>query len=147
MTAKYAKIAQHVTVDSEGIKLHIAVDETACGVKITSISMCVDNEDYVGDLAVNWDVSGLENTGGGNMGTLLMRGWQDELGQVMGRFYWNNGFNTRLRELLSAVGFSKEAVADVSTSEWGMQGEGRASYDAFQIAREMRAAVNAHQPV
>jgi hypothetical protein len=141
MTANYAEIAKHVTIDNEGITLSIKVDEVACGVKVTGIGMFVDKEgNGDGDLAVNWDMTGLENTGGGNMGTLLMRGWQDEVGNVMGRFYWNNEFNARLKELLIAAGFSN-AAAHVTTSEWGMQEEGRASYDASSIADEVRECV------
>lgn len=75
------------------------------------------------------------------MGNLLMRGGGDEVGNVMGEFYWQRGFNTRLHAILTEAGFSATAVADVSGSEWGMQDEGRASYDAYELADEVRAAM------
>jgi hypothetical protein len=61
---------------------------------------------------------------------------------TMGEFYWENCFATQLEAILLAAGFSTEAVADVCTSEWGMQDVGRASYDANCIAEEMLAAHN-----
>ena len=140
-------IAKHVIKTDENYMLHIAVDETSCGVYVMSISMCVgagvDEDGYAGDgdLAVNWGVDGLENTGGGDMGTLIMRGSNDEVGKVMGKFYWKHMFDARLRELLIAAGFSLAAARDVSGSEWGMQDEGRASYDAGLIADEVRKAM------
>ena len=36
---------------------------------------------------------------------------------------------------------SASAVAEVTGSEWGMQDEGRASYDANSIADEVRAHI------
>ena len=138
---------QNVTRTEDGLALNIAVNEKFAGVTVTSITMhigteCDDEYWGDGDLAVNWATTGLQNTGGGDMGMLLMRGSNDEVGTVMGRFYWDNGFTARLRKILIANGFSKEAANDVSTSEWGMQDEGRASYDAYAIADEIRAAFN-----
>ena len=144
-----AKFTQYITEDVDGFMLEIAVNEQFAGVTVESVTMFIakhkDNEDddtYYGDsdLAVNWNIEGLENTGGGDMGTLIMRGWDDEVGRVMGEFYWQHGFDARLREILVAAGFSAEAAGDVSGSEWGMQDEGRASYDAYEIANEVRAA-------
>jgi len=139
------KIAQFVTVEDCGdsFVLHKEIDEQFAGVKVTGISLYVykDEDEGCGDLAVSWNVDGLENTGGGDMGMLLMRGDNDEVGVVMGEFYWENGFTARLKELLAEMGFSADAVDDVTTSEWGMQDEGRASYDAYAIADEVRNAM------
>lgn len=130
----------------DGVHFTIAVNERHCGVLVESITMFVstykeDEDDEFwgdGDLAVNYSIEGLENTGGGDMGTLIMRGWDDELGTVMRKFYSEEAFTGRLREILIAHGFSAEAAANVNGSEWGMQDEGRASYDAYEIADEVR---------
>ena len=133
------QIKDVVTQNEEGFNLHIALNEMFAGVKVTSISMFIANDDDSdGDLAVNWEADTLENTGGGNMGTLLMRGDEDEVGAVMGEFYWERGFDKRLKEILIAHGFSAKAAADVRGSEWGMQDEERASYDAYELASEVR---------
>jgi hypothetical protein len=89
---------------------------------------------------VNWDASKLQNNGGGNMGTLLMRGWNDAVGAVMRRFYSEGEFDSAVHDALCAAGFSSNA-AGIYGSEWGMQEEGRASYDAYSIADEVRAAM------
>ena len=140
-----SKIAQNVTVEDcgDGFMLHKEIDEQFAGVKVTDISLYVhkDEDEGCGDLAVTWSTDGLENTGGGDMGMLLMRGDNDEVGAVMGEFYWENGFTARLKELLVDMGFSEAAADDVATSEWGMQDEGRASYDAYAIAEEVRNAM------
>jgi hypothetical protein len=65
--------------------------------------------------------------------------------QTMQEFYWEDAFADTLNNILLENGFSKQAVADVSTSEWGMQDAGRASYDAFEIAAEMLALHNIKQ--
>lgn len=139
------KIAQYVTVEDcgDGFMLHREIDEQFAGVKVTGICLYVhaDEDEGCGDLAVTWSTDGLENTGGGDMGCLLMRGDGDEVGAIMGEFYWENGFTARLQELLVEMGFSAEAANDVATSEWGMQDEGRASYDAYAIAEEVRNAM------
>lgn len=146
------QIKDVVTRDAEGFTLHIALDEVFCGVKVTSVSMFIsadaEGEDGDvfwgdGDLAVNWDMEGLQNDESADtMGTLLMRNLHsdDEVTKVMSEFYWQHGFDERLREILLAHGFSADAVSDVCTSEWGMQDEERASYDAYALAHEVRAA-------
>lgn len=142
-------------VNDEGFTLAIAVDEEFAGVKVTGITMFVgtvnddaDDEDSegfgyeCGDLAVDWSMEGLvNNEDARTMGTLLVRNLhsKDDITKVMGEFYWENGFTERLKEILLECGFSAVAVADVTTSEWGMQDEGRASYDANLIAKEARA--------
>lgn len=138
-----AKFAQYITEESEGYTLHIALNDVQCAsVAVDGISMYIakNAKDGDGDLAVSWDVEGLQNTGGGDMGMLLMRGDEDEVGAVMGAFYWDNAFTEELRNILLRCGFSKQAAEDVCTSEWGMQDEGRASYDAYELAAEVRAA-------
>ena len=75
------------------------------------------------------------------MGSLLMRGANDEVGRVMGEFYWKHGFNSKLHSILRDAGFSEAAANSVRGSEWGMQDEGRASYDAYGIADEVRESV------
>lgn len=136
------------------INFTIAINEQFGGVFIKSISMYVGikNEDNYwgdGDLAVNWCIEGLtNNTEANTMGSLLMRNTNsnDEVTKAMGMFYWDRAFTKRLREILVAQGFSKKAASEVSGSEWGMQEEGRASYDAYSIADEVRDYFNIKSP-
>ena len=123
-----------------GFAVTVPADELFEGVAITGISMYVaeDEDDGCGDLAVTWDTAGLANTGGGDMGSLLMRGDEDAVGAVMGEFYWNGGYSLRLQELLVAAGVPVAVAAEVGTSEWGMQDEGRASYDAYALGDWVR---------
>jgi len=132
---------------AEGINFSIEVNEVHCGVLVESINMFVGIEDdgdgcwNDGDLAVCWSMEGLTNDESAQtMGNLLLRNLhsEDDVTKVMGEFYWKQGFNERLRELLVAHGFSAEAAESVCGSEWGMQDEGRASYDAESIADEVR---------
>lgn len=133
------------TQEDGGISMHIDVQEQCAGVLVDSITMFItteDDEGYYsdGDLAVNWNTDGLDNDETADtMGTLLMRNLHsdDEVTEVMRKFYWEQAFDARLRELLLAQGFSEEA-AGVNGSEWGMQDEGRASYDAVALADEVR---------
>ena len=142
------QIKDVVTRDAEGFTLHIALDEVFCGVKVTSVSMfigaeCEDEYWGDGDLAVAWDMSALQNDESARTaGSLLLRNVHsgDEVTAVMGQFYWEHGFDARLREILIAHGFSADAASDVCGSEWGMQDEERASYDAYVLADEVRAA-------
>ena len=133
---------------AEGINFSIDVNEVHCGVLVESIEMfvsteCEDGEYWGdGDLAVCWSMEGLVNDETARTaGNLLLRNMHsdDDVTRVMGEFYWEHGFDERLRELLVAHGFSAEAAESVYGSEWGMQDEGRASYDANMIADEVRA--------
>lgn len=147
-----AKFAQYITEDTDGFYLQIDLNEQFAGVNVESVTMYIakqkeDEEDdgYYGDgdLAVNWSMEGLENNEDARTaGTLLLRNLHsdDDVTRVMGEFYWQQGFNARLHEILLNAGFSAEAVEDVGTSEWGMQDEERASYDAYALAHEVRAA-------
>lgn len=143
--ARAQKISQFVKRDEEykGFQLHIPMDVMTGGVKVESITMFISSESCYsdGDLAVNWNIDGLQNTGGGDMGSLVMRGNNDEVGSKMGYFYWENGFDEELQDKLIECGFSEESATDVSGSEWGMQDEGRASYDAYKLADEIRKAM------
>ena len=111
------------------------------GRKVESVTLYTDADCY-GDLAVNWeeedDSNYVHNT------SMLMRDNSDSNNntETMGEFYWERAFNTQLQAILLEAGFSTQAVADVSTSEWGMQDVGRASYDANCIAEEMLACYN-----
>jgi len=145
------KDIEYVDNNEEGFTFVIDVNEEFAGVKVQTISMYVSTEydDGMemycdGDLAVNWDMSGLvNNEDARTAGSLLLRDIRsdDDVTQVMGQFYWEHGFDERLREILVEHGFSSEAAANVYGSEWGMQDEGRASYDAYEIADEVRKAV------
>lgn len=145
-------LTQHVTQTEEGYTLHIDTTGVKCaGVNVESVSMFIgavdeDGEGYYGDgdLAVNWSMEGLQNDETARTaGMLLLRNVHsaDDVTNVMGEFYWQHAFDEQLRAILQAAGFSAAAAADVSGSEWGMQDEGRASYDAYSIADEVRAAM------
>jgi hypothetical protein len=73
------------------------------------------------------------------MGTMLLRNLHsdDDVTKAMSYFYWDDMFTDRLQAILADAGFNN--VNDISTSEWGMQDEGRASYDAFDLADEVRS--------
>lgn len=147
------KIKQHVTANSDGsVELEIDLadkDITVAGVKVLSVGMYIDmhedeDERCDGDMYVNWDMEGLANDETARTaGMLLLRNVhsEDDVTRVMGEFYWEHAFDDKLREILVDCGFSTEAAADVGTSEWGMQDEGRASYDAYSIAHEVRSAL------
>jgi len=136
--------------DAEGATLEIAVNR-AYNDKVTveSVTMHVglveeDGYYYDGDLAVNYNIDRLQNDETAQtMGTLLLRNVNsdDEVTEVMSEFYWEHSYDVELRDILLEAGFSADAVADVCTSEWGMQDEGRASYDANSIADEVRAHI------
>ena len=137
--------------DAEGVTLEIAVNK-AYNDKVTvdSVTMYVtqqansDGYYYDGDLAVNYNIDRLQNDETAQtMGTLLLRNVNsdDEVTEVMSEFYWEHSYDVELRDILLEAGFSADAVADVCTSEWGMQDEGRASYDANSIADEVRAHI------
>ena len=140
------QIAQHVTQNEEGHSFFVDLSSkniVCAGVKVTSIGMFVA-DDYEGDLCVNWSMEGLQNDESARtMGTLLLRNTHspDDITRVMGAFYWEHAFDEQLRALLVECGFSATAAAEVCGSEWGMQDEGRASYDAYAAAEEVREAV------
>ena len=138
------KIANVTTLeDGESVQLHIDLrDEnyTVNGHAVESVTLYAD-ADCIGDLAVNWAYEEADNTGYVESGMLLMRNMncEDDVTETMGEFYWEHGFDEELKQILLANGFSTTAVGDVCTSEWGMQDEGRASYDANLIGVEMLA--------
>ena len=139
---------QYITKDEDGYSLCININEQCGNYKVESISMFVSNVNeaddgdeacyYDGDLAVNYNIDGLQNDETAQtMGMLLLRNLNsdDEVTTAMGHFYWDDAFTARLNEILAECGFANTA----HTSEWGMQDEGRASYDAYELADEIRA--------
>ena len=133
--------------DAEGVTLEIAVNKAYNEqVVVESVTMYVtlqeeDGMYYDSDLAVNYSIDKLQNDETAQtMGTMLLRNLNsnDEVTQVMSEFYWEHSYDDELKEILLSAGFSASAVAEVRTSEWGMQDEGRASYDASEIADEVR---------
>jgi O-methyltransferase involved in polyketide biosynthesis len=142
-------VKQYITETEDGYELCITLDNEQCaGVAVESITMFISNvneaEDgdeacyYDGDLAVNYNIDTLQNDETAQtMGTLLVRNIhsEDEVTAVMGQFYWEGAFTQRLNAILVEHGFTANTV---HTSEWGMQDEGRASYDACELADEIR---------
>jgi len=114
---------------------------TVNGRKVQSVTLYADADCY-GDLAVNWEEE--DDSNYVHNSSMLMRDIDDSTNntETMGQFYWEHCFDDTLHTILLDAGFSKSAVEDVYTSEWGMQDVGRASYDAFAIAEEMLVANN-----
>ena len=140
------KIKNVTNLDGNSVQLYIDLADknySVNGHAVESVTMYTDT-DCMGDLAVNWKYAETDNAGYVESTMLLMRNNSatDNVTETMQEFYWENCFATELEAILLEAGFSTEAVADVFTSEWGMQDEGRASYDAFEIAAEMLAAHN-----
>ena len=141
------KIKTVTTLEEGGVQLEIDCTKlynySVNGHVVESITMYADT-DCMGDLAVNWKYEESDNAGYEESKVLIMRNnsSEDNVTQTMQQFYWENCFADTLVEILTNAGFSTEAVADVFTSEWGMQDEGRASYDANAIAEEMLACYN-----
>jgi hypothetical protein len=140
------KIKNVLNLDANSVQLDIDLEGknySVNGHAIESVTMYADT-DCIGDLAVNWKYEESDNDGYVDSTMLLMRNNSatDNVTETMGQFYWEHCFEGTLATILSDAGFSKEAVEDVFTSEWGMQDEGRASYDANCIAEEMFACYN-----
>ena len=132
---------QYITEDEDGYNLCINVNEQCGNYTVESINFFVAKDaDYgTSDLAVCYDISTLQNDETAQtMGTLLLRNMHsdDEVTVAMGHFYWDDAFTARLRDIVAACGFA--SASDITTSEWGMQDEGRASYDAYNLADEIR---------
>jgi hypothetical protein len=132
---------QYITEDEDGYNLCINVNEQCGNYTVESIDMFIakDTDEGSGDLAVSYDISTLQNDESARTaGMLLLRNLHsdDEVTKAMGHFYWDDAFTARLNEILAAHGFTANTA---HTSEWGMQDEGRASYDAYELADEIRA--------
>jgi len=132
---------QYITEDEDGYNLCINVNEKCGNYTVESIDMFIakDADEGSGDLAVSYDISTLQNDETAQtMGTLLLRNLHsdDEVTVAMGHFYWDGAFTERLQEIITNAGFA--SASDITTSEWGMQDEGRASYDAYDLADEIR---------
>ena len=137
-------VKQHITHTDDGYELCIDVNEKCGDYTVTGIYMFVasDEDEGCGDLAVSYDISMLQNDESARTaGMLLLRNMHstDEVTEAMGHFYWEGAFTQRLQEILADAGF--KSVNDITTSEWGMQDEGRASYDAYDLADEIREAM------
>jgi hypothetical protein len=135
-------VKQYITETEDGYNLCINVNEQCGNYTVESIDMFVakDDEDCSSDLAVSYDISTLQNDETAQtMGMLLLRNMHsdDEVTTAMGHFYWDGAFTARLREIIANAGFA--SASDITTSEWGMQDEGRASYDAYDLADEIRS--------
>jgi len=138
-------VTTHNTADNS---VQLEIDLTTAGYTVNghvveSVTMYADT-DCIGDLAVNWQCDENDSAGYEESTVLLMRNNNatDNTTETMQEFYWDNAFTDTLVQILQDVGFSAAAAADVGTSEWGMQDEGRASYDANAIAEEMFAVYN-----
>ncbi|CAB4125699.1 hypothetical protein UFOVP181_450 [uncultured Caudovirales phage] len=141
-------IKQYITHTDDGYELCIELNEQCGAYNMTGIYMFVaaDAEEGCGDLAVSYDISNLQNdtearTIKAGTHEMLLRNLhsEDEVTKAMCYFYWEHNFDKRLREILADAGFA--SASDVHTSEWGMQDEGRISYDAFELADEVREAM------
>lgn len=128
------EIKKYVTLeDDETYVLNVPVNERfkyiikdqEHWVMIDTISLYVSEDYGAGDLAVTYD---------------LIAG-SDSAEAVMVHFYMDEVFNDRLKDILSRCGFSPAAIKGITTSESGMQDEGRASYDGFEVADEILQAV------
>ena len=133
-------VKQYITEDEDGYSLCINVNEKCGNYTVESIDFYVAKDaDYgTSDLAVCYDISTLQNDETAQtMGTLLLRNLHsdDEVTTAMGQFYWDDAFTARLNAILAERGFTANTA---HTSEWGMQDEGRASYDACELADEIR---------
>jgi hypothetical protein len=138
---------KNVTTLENDYSVHLDIDltdknYTVNGHTVESVTMYADT-DCIGDLAVNWKCEDADSTGY-TESAMLMRNNSatDNATQTMQEFYWEHAFDDTLAVILADAGFSAAAVADVCTSEWGMQDTGRASYDANAIAEEMFAVYN-----
>ena len=145
-TNNTTKIKTVTNLDGNSVQLCIDLankNYVVNGHAIESITMYADT-DCIGDLAVNWKYEESDNAGYEESKVLIMRNNSatDNVTETMQQFYWEHCFEGTLAHILSEAGFSEKAIADVCTSEWGMQDEGRASYDAMEIAEEMFACYN-----
>ena len=140
------KTVTNFNSEENSVQLYIDLankNYTVNGHAVESITMYADADCY-GDLAVNWAYEEADNNGYVESTMLLMRNnsSEDNVTETMGQFYWEHAFDNTLTQILREAGFSKSASEDVCGSEWGMQDEGRASYDANCIAEEMLTAHN-----
>ena len=140
------KTVTNFNADENSVQLYIDLADknySVNGHAVESVTMYTDT-DCMGDLAVNWAYEETDNAGYVDSTMLLMRNNSatDNVTETMQQFYWEHAFENTLATILTDAGFSAEACEDVCTSEWGMQDEGRASYDANCIAEEMLTAHN-----
>lgn len=107
--------------------MEIPVNQQIDNVNINSITLWVakDEDEGAGDLAVNWELIG-----------------EGDIDEIVSDFYYDEMFLDELKHILVQSGFSDGAASTVTTSEQGMQDEERASYDAYDIADEVREIGN-----
>jgi hypothetical protein len=137
---KHAKLIEDDSYDEPVVQMFIDLTERNLRVnKRLVTSICIHaGETAAGELTVNWeaevDDSYTHNT------PMLMRdpGSEDGNTATMGQFYWERAFNAQLKAILIEAGVSEEAADGVTGSEWGMQDVGRASYDACELAEELK---------
>jgi len=129
LRGKYPGWVKYIEEDRNSWSLHVPVSNKfiKSPVPITGITIWVpkppEEVDSAGDLGVMWDTEGLD---------------RDQLHDMMTNLYSKNIFEEPLHQLLATLGFSSVASSSVQVSEWGMQDEGRASYDAFGVAEEIQ---------
>jgi hypothetical protein len=120
-------IQMHVINDEGGYQLVIPIANTTVeGCRLIDIAMYISNEEDEpdGDLSLNYEL-----------------GDDADEDYMMNQFYTDELWLEELHHTLHQAGFSLAAANSVQPSESGMQGLGRASYDAGQIADEVRAAM------
>jgi len=135
---------KYVTRDDNAVQLEIdltAQNYSVNGHAVESVTLYAD-EECIGDLAVNWKFEEADGADYTHNTQLMMRdnSSKDNITATMGEFYWDGCFDEQLADILTEAGFSAKAVRGVMGSEWGMQDEGRASYDAVEIGEEMLLA-------
>jgi hypothetical protein len=136
------KILSHLEFDGSrdgpGVSLGIRVNQPFWGEHITidHIGMFVGTQEEDGyyndgDLAVHYTINQPSD--------------EDEPAMdpdtAMDIFYSEESYDDELRSILMGAGFSQAAANGVGGSESGMQDEERASYDAYDIADEVRKAI------
>lgn len=125
-------IKDFISPVEQGFLLDIPVNETFKDVFVNNITMYVAAEaedDWFADsdLGVSYSTPDTYD--------------YNQTTDTMGMFYWHDAYTITLRAKLVAAGFSTAAATSTGTSEWGMQDVCRASYDAYTLADEVRAAM------
>lgn len=127
------KILSHIAgLEDNGVRLTIPVNKPFTdAIYIDKISMYVGTteEDGEGDLGVHYTIEEPD----------IGEPMPDEA-KIAQMFYRDGAYDDELSHILMLSGFSRNA-SRVAGSEWGMQEEGKASYDAPDVAEEVREAI------
>lgn len=127
------KVLSHIEgIVDDSVLMKINVNKPfGDGVRIDDITMFVGflGDEGDGDLAVNYTIEEPE------IGEPI----PDEHELMM--VFYGGAYDNELSDILIQAGFS-QAASRVHGSESGMQEEGRASYDAYDIADEVRKAIS-----